>query len=146
MPTQNPQIPGARPVVPTDRQTLVRPARRIIRDADQGEPTLHQLKPYDPESKGIVERRNGFFETSFMPGRTFDSPADFNTQFRAWLELANGRVVRTLKARPIDLVDADRAAMLALPPVPLQVGWRNQIRLGRDYCVRIDASDYWLYA
>ncbi|MGH3850980.1 MAG: helix-turn-helix domain-containing protein, partial [Pseudonocardiaceae bacterium] len=28
---------------------------------------LHQLKPRDPESKGIVERRNGFFETSFMP-------------------------------------------------------------------------------
>ena len=30
--------------------------------------TLQRLKPYDPESKGIVERRNGFFETSFMPG------------------------------------------------------------------------------
>ena len=28
-----------------------------------------QLRPRDPESKGIVERRNGFFETSFMPGR-----------------------------------------------------------------------------
>ena len=35
-----------------------------------------QLRPYDPESKGIVERRNGWMETSFMPGRTFASPAD----------------------------------------------------------------------
>jgi hypothetical protein len=34
-----------------------------------------------PASKGIVERRNQFFETSFMPGRTFASPADFNTRF-----------------------------------------------------------------
>lgn len=34
-----------------------------------------QLRPYDPESKGIMERRNGWMETSFMPGR-----ADFNTQ------------------------------------------------------------------
>ena len=42
---------------------------------------VHQLKPHDPESKGVVERRNGFFETSFMPGRSFDSPADFNAQF-----------------------------------------------------------------
>lgn len=25
------------------------------------------LPPRDPESKGLVERRNGFFETSFMP-------------------------------------------------------------------------------
>ena len=33
--------------------------------------TLVRLKPYDPESKGLVERRNGFFETSFMPGREF---------------------------------------------------------------------------
>ena len=103
---------------------------------------LHQLKPHDPESKGVVERRNGFFETSFMPGRTFDSPADFHAQFSAWLERANRREVRTIKARPIDLVEADRAAMLALPPVPLQLGWRNQIRLGRDYYVRVDTSDY----
>ena len=103
---------------------------------------MHQLKAHDPESKGIVERRNGFFETSFIPGRTFDSPADFNDQFTEWLEGANRRVVRTLKARPIDLVDADRAAMLALPPVPPRVGWFNTIRLGRDYYVRVDTNDY----
>jgi hypothetical protein len=103
---------------------------------------VHQLKPRDPESKGIVERRNGFFETSFMPGRSFVSPADFNAQFTDWLERANRRVVRTLKARPIDLVDADRAAMLALPPIPPAVGWSNTIRLGRDYYVRVDSNDY----
>jgi hypothetical protein len=103
---------------------------------------VHQLKANDPESKGVVERRNGFFETSFMPGRAFDSPADFNDQFGDWLERANRRVVRTIKARPIDLVDTDRAAMLALPPVPPRVGWSNQIRLGRDYYVRVDSNDY----
>jgi transposase len=103
---------------------------------------MHQLKAHDPESKGIVERRNGFFETSFMPGRTFCSPADFNAQFGDWLDGANRRVVRTIKARPIDLVDADRAAMLALPPVPPPVGWFNQVRLGRDYYVRVDSNDY----
>jgi transposase len=103
---------------------------------------VHQLKPRDPESKGVVERRNGFFETSFMPGRSFDSPADFNAQFAEWLVGANRRVVRTLKARPIDLVDTDREAMLALPPIPPTVGWSNQIRLGRDYYVRVDSNDY----
>ena len=74
------------------------------------------LPPRDPESKGLVERRNGFFETSFMPGRSFASPQDFNDQFADWLTIANARVVRTLKARPVDLIEADRAAMLALPP------------------------------
>ena len=100
------------------------------------------LKPRDPESKGIVERRNGWFETSFMPGRTFASPADFNTQFSDWLQLANSRAVRTVKARPVDRLDADRAAMLALPPIALQLGWRGRVRLGRDYYVRVDSNDY----
>ena len=100
------------------------------------------LKPRDPESKGIVERRNGWFETSFMPGRTFASPADFNTQFGDWLQLANSRVVRTVKVRPLDRLDADRTAMLPLPPIALQLGWRNRVRLGRDYYVRVDSNDY----
>jgi hypothetical protein len=32
--------------------------------------TLVRLKPYDPESKGLVERRNGYFETSSCPAAT----------------------------------------------------------------------------
>ena len=104
--------------------------------------TLVRLKPYDPESKGLVERRNGFFETSFMPGRDFASPADFDAQLTDWLAKANARVVRTIKARPVDLLDADRAAMLPLPPVAPVVGWVNRVRLGRDYYVRLDSNDY----
>jgi transposase len=103
---------------------------------------LQRLKPYDPESKGVVERRNGFFETSFMPGRDFTSPADFNIQFADWLTKANARVVRTIKARPIDRLDADKAAMLPLPPIAPALGWVNRVRLGRDYYVRVDSSDY----
>lgn len=100
------------------------------------------LPPRDPESKGIVERRNGWFETSFMPGRSFTSPADFNTQFADWLEIANRRVVRTLRASPADRLPADLEAMLPLPPIPLHLGWRTRIRLGRDYYVRVDTNDY----
>jgi hypothetical protein len=104
--------------------------------------TVHRLKPGDPESKGLVERRNGFFETSFMPGRDFTCPADFDAQFNHWLTIANARIVRTIKTRPVDRLEADRAAMLALPPVAPTVGWVNRVRLGRDYYVRVDASDY----
>jgi hypothetical protein len=42
-----------------------------------------QLRPYDPESKGIVRRANGYLETSFLPGRVFASPTDFNAQLAA---------------------------------------------------------------
>jgi hypothetical protein len=100
------------------------------------------LPPNDPESKGLVERRNGWFETSFLPGRSFRSPADFNAQFPDWLGKANARVVRTIGVAPVQRLDADRAAMLPLPPIPLHLGWRNRIRLGRDYYVRLDTNDY----
>lgn len=100
------------------------------------------LPPNDPQSKGIVERRNGWFETSFMPGRSFRSPQDFNDQFSDWLATANARVVRTIGSAPLDRLAADLAAMLPLPPVPLHLGWRNRIRLGRDYYVRLDTNDY----
>ena len=94
------------------------------------------LPPPDAESKGIVERRNRFFETSFMPERHFDD------QFSDWLTTANARVGRTIKARPVDRLAADKAAMLPLPPAMLHLGWRNHVRLGRDYSVRVDTDDY----
>jgi transposase len=101
-----------------------------------------QCRPADPESKGLVERANGYLETSFLPGRRFASPADFNVQLEQWLVLANNRMHRRLQARPADRVDADRSAMVALPPVTPVVGWRLSTRLARDHYVRVDANDY----
>ncbi|MGL4174797.1 MAG: IS21 family transposase [Dermatophilaceae bacterium] len=103
---------------------------------------VRQCRPGDPEAKGIVERGNGYLETSFLPGRTFDSPADFNTQLWAWLPAANQRIVRRLGCAPTARWEADRAAMLTLPPVPPTLGWRRQVRLPRDHYVRIDNNDY----
>lgn len=60
-------------------------------------------RPGDPEAKGLVERANGYLETSFMPGRRFSSPADFNAQLGAWLRRANHRIHSTLRCRPSDL-------------------------------------------
>jgi len=103
---------------------------------------IHQLKTYDPESKGGVERANGYLETSFLPGRDFESPDDFNTQMSGWLPKANARTVRALGARPIDLLAPDRAGMLALPPLGPPAGLRFRIRLPRDYYVRAFGNDY----
>jgi transposase len=101
-----------------------------------------QCRPADPESKGLVERANGYLETSFLPARSFSSPADFNSQLQAWLSRANNRQHRILGCRPTDRIEADRAAMVALPPVAPIVGWRLSTRLPRDHYVRLDANDY----
>jgi transposase len=101
-----------------------------------------QCRPRDPEAKGLVERANGYLETSFLPGRRFASPADFNAQLQAWLDLANRRQHRRLGCRPVDRWPADHAAMLDLPPVAPVTGWRLSTRLARDHYVRLDANDY----
>ena len=98
--------------------------------------------PGDPEAKGLVERANGYLETSFLPGRTFSSPADFNAQLGDWLALVNQRRRRVLGCAPADRIDADRAAMLPLPPVAPQTGWQASLRLPRDHYVRLDSNDY----
>jgi transposase len=100
------------------------------------------LKPGDPEAKGLVERANGYLETSFLPGRRFASPADFNVQLSDWLVLANGRHHRSLDCRPLDRIAEDRAAMLALPPVLPDPAFRTSTRVGRDHWVRVLGSDY----
>jgi transposase len=100
-------------------------------------------KPGDPEAKGIVERTNGYLETSFLPGRSFTSPADFNAQLTSWLGgTASLRQHRTLGCRPIDRFEMDRAAMLPLPPVMPRLGWSASTRLPRDHYVRIGSNDY----
>jgi transposase len=99
-------------------------------------------RPADPEAKGIVERAHDHLERSFLPGRTFASPADFNAQLRGWLATVNRRHRRVLGCAPSERIDADRAAMLALPPVAPATGWRATVRLPRDHYVRLDGNDY----
>ena len=53
-----------------------------------------------------------------------------------WLVRANHRQHRVLGCRPADRVEADKAAMLALPPVAPSTGWRSSTRLPRDHYVR----------
>lgn len=68
--------------------------------------------PRDPEYKGVVERANGYLETSFLPGRRFTSPTDFNIQLQDWLTRANTRTVRAIGGRPVDLLTIDVQAMI----------------------------------
>jgi transposase len=100
------------------------------------------LKPREPEHKGIIERAHDYLETSFLPGRRFTGPADFNTQLQQWFVLVNARRRRVLGCAPTERIAADKAAMLALPPVAPATGWRDSTRLARDHYVRIDSNDY----
>jgi transposase len=93
-------------------------------------------------SKGLIERVHDYLERSFLPGRAFAGPADFNVQLRQWLAVVNRRPRRVLGCAPCDRITADKAAMLGLPPVPPATGWRFSARLARDHYIRLDSNDY----
>lgn len=99
-------------------------------------------RPADPEAKGLLERTHDHYETSFLPGRSFTGPVDFNTQFSSWVAKSNTRRMRVLGCPPAERVEADKAAMMALPPVAPVTGWHLGTRLPRDHYVRVDGNDY----
>jgi transposase len=99
--------------------------------------------PADPETKGLVERANGYLETSFLPGRRFADVADFNRQLTGWLHArANQRIHGTTRVRPAEAIFEDRGSMLTFPPVLPDPSWRFSTRLPRDHYVRVDTNDY----
>jgi transposase len=104
--------------------------------------TVVICKPADPEAKGLLERVHGYLETSFLPGRSFAGPADFNAQLGVFFGQANRRWRRAMGCAPAERLAADKAAMLALPPVAPATGWRASLRLPRDYYLRYDTNDY----
>ncbi len=105
--------------------------------------SIRLAKPYDPETKGRIERANGYLGTSFEPARRFASINDFNTQLDQWLDQkANQRRVRTLNATPADLIDDERLGLTPLPGVMPPARIEYQVRLSRDYHVRVAGSDY----
>jgi transposase len=129
-----------------DRESAIGGTGRVSMPAAAFAGTLAtQIKlapPRDPEFKGMVERHNGYLETSFLPGRHFASPADFNEQLGEWLVRANTRTVRSIQGRPVDLLEVDYRSMLTLPPIDPSTGLTQRVRLSRDYYVRVDTVDY----
>jgi hypothetical protein len=92
------------------------------------------LEPRDPQSQGVLERLQGYRETSFEPGRSFVGELDFQEQLERWLcECANLRFHRTLRCRSADrlgeqltvirplpkrLPELDRRLLTRVPPDP----------------------------
>ena len=103
---------------------------------------VHICKPADPEAKGLVERLHDYLERSFLPGRVFRGPADFNAQLAGFLGGRTPVIIGCWGVAPLDRLDGDRQAMLSLPAVPPVTGWRSSTRLPRDHYLRLDSNDY----
>ena len=101
------------------------------------------LEPHDPQSKGVVERLQGYMETSFEPGRSFAGELDYQEQLDRWFDgRANVRFHRTLRCRPIDRLAEELTVMRPLPERMPDVDRRLVTRVPPDPYVRVDSNDY----
>jgi transposase len=101
------------------------------------------LEQGDCQAKGVVERLQGFAETSFEPGRTFANELDFQDQLDRWFsERANVRLHRSLRARPVDRFESERRRMRALPEPGPDLDRRFVVRVPPQPYVRVDRNDY----
>ena len=99
-------------------------------------------EPADPQAKGVVERLQGYAETNFEPGRRFANELDFQDQLDAWFARVNARTHKTLRARPIDRLADELAAMAPLPAEMPDTARRWVTRVPPDPHLRVDTNDY----
>jgi transposase len=99
-------------------------------------------EPADPQAKGAVERLQGYAETNFEPGRRFANELDFQDQLDAWFVKVNARTHKTLRERPIDRLEVERAVMRPLQPAMPDVARRWVVRVPPDPYLRVDTNDY----
>jgi transposase len=101
------------------------------------------LPPYRPQSKGSVERTNGYLESSFLPLRRFADLADLQAQSDAWAhEVAWQRHHRRLGAKVSEALAVERAELAALPDPPPTTERHLEVRASRDGFARIAGVDY----
>jgi Mu transposase, C-terminal domain len=102
----------------------------------------HFCEPRDPEAKGVVERLQGFIETSFEPGRRFANQLDFQEQLDAWSEKVNRRVHRTTRAVVAERLAAEHERMRPLPARLPDSERRWVTRVPPQPYLRFDRNDY----
>ncbi len=79
-------------------------------------------RPRRPQTKGKVERRFLYAQTSLLNGREFRSLEHLNEVTAWWLaEVADVHVHRQTKRRPVDLHTEERPHLIPLPERPYEV-------------------------
>jgi hypothetical protein len=101
------------------------------------------LDARDCEAKGMIERLQGFMETSFEPGRAFANELDFQDQLDGWFDTrANVRLHRSLRERPVDRLEREREALRRLPEAAPDLDRRLVLRVPPQPYVHVDRNDY----
>lgn len=104
--------------------------------------TIDVLAAYRPTGKGRVERQVSIVRDHVIAGRRFDSIADLDAAFGAWLPIRRAQVHRTHGQVIAVRAEQDRAALQSLPDEPYLVTEKHLRRVGRDCLIWFEASCY----
>jgi len=105
---------------------------------------ISPCRPRTPRHKGKVESGVKYLKRNFLAGRTFTDLAAANVALLGWIERVAGRRIHgTTKQRPLDrFVAVEKAALLALPSAPYDLGVWKKVKLHPDCHVVIDHAFY----
>lgn len=102
-------------------------------------------RAYTPQTKGKVERTVDVVKRSFWAGVSFIDVDDLNAQAYAWCDRINGKVHRTTRRRPCDLLREEGLRPLA--PHPLWAPFvREERKVSWDGFISVDGVLYGLPA
>jgi transposase len=104
--------------------------------------TIDVLAAYRPTGEGRVERQVLIVRDHVIAGRVFDSIAELDGAFQAWLPIRRAQVHRTHGQVISVRAEADRAALGPLPEAPYLVTDKHLRRVGKDCLVSFEASFY----
>lgn len=100
------------------------------------------LAAYRPTGKGRVERQVLINRDHVLAGRSFDSIAELDGAFEAWLPIRRAQVHRTHGQVISVRAEPDRVALGPLPEQPYLVTDKHVRRVGKDALVSFEASFY----
>lgn len=100
------------------------------------------LAAYRPTGKGRVERQVDIVRDHVLAGRAFDSLAELDATFTAWIGLRHRQTHRTHGEVIGVRAQRDRAALMPLPARGYRVVEHHLRRVGKDCLVSFEASLY----
>jgi transposase len=96
-----------------------------------------------PHEKGRAENAVGYVKKNFLAGLELTDFCLVNPAARQWLDaVANVRVHGTTKRKPVELFQAERAALRSLPPRPYDVAVCRSVRANSQFRVALDTNTY----
>lgn len=104
--------------------------------------TIDVLAAYRPTGKGRVERQVLIVRDHVIAGRSFNSIAELDGAFTAWLPIRRAQAHRTHGQVISVRAETDRAALQPLPTRPYLVTDKHLRRVGKDCLVSFEASSY----